>query len=140
VWDRPLGEAQKDWAEPLMEFLVEFEVHIPPDTPETVAKARATAEVSAAASLAEQGHLVRLWTVPDEQGRARAVGLYRAESRAELDVLLADLPLYVWMRVTVTTLESHPNDPCGRAVSGSEMAHLRSGASLLGSSAERRHS
>jgi muconolactone delta-isomerase len=41
----------------------------------------------------------------------------RAESRAELDALLGALPLYEWMRVSVTPLEPHPNDPAaGRTV------------------------
>jgi muconolactone delta-isomerase len=34
----------------------------------------------------------------------------RAESAA-LDGLLAALPLADWLRVTVTPLEAHPNDP-----------------------------
>jgi muconolactone delta-isomerase len=37
--------------------------------------------------------------------------LYRAESEGELDGLLRALPLYEWMRITVTPLEPHPNDP-----------------------------
>ena len=41
------------------------------------------------------------------------LGLYRAESEAELDGLLAHLPLAEWMTVTVTRLEPHPNDPPG---------------------------
>jgi muconolactone D-isomerase len=41
------------------------------------------------------------------------VGLYRADSGAQLDDLLRALPLYDWMRVTVTPLEPHPNDPAG---------------------------
>jgi muconolactone delta-isomerase len=44
-----------------------------------------------------------------------AVGLYDADSRAELDGLLRALPLASWMQVTVVPLASHPNDP-GRDV------------------------
>jgi muconolactone D-isomerase len=40
-----------------------------------------------------------------------AIGLYRADSEAELDGLLAALPLANWLHVTVTPLEAHPNDP-----------------------------
>ena len=43
------------------------------------------------------------------------LGLYRAESEAELDGLLRALPLYEWMTVTVTGLERHPNDPARQA-------------------------
>jgi muconolactone D-isomerase len=40
-----------------------------------------------------------------------ALGLYRAGSRAELDALLAALPLYEWLRTSITPLDPHPNDP-----------------------------
>jgi muconolactone D-isomerase len=43
-------------------------------------------------------------------GEAKAVGLYRADSESQLDAL----PLADWMRVTVTPLEVHPNDPASR--------------------------
>ena len=39
------------------------------------------------------------------------LGLYRADSRPELDRLLRALPLYAWMKITVTPLGAHPNDP-----------------------------
>jgi len=42
---------------------------------------------------------------------ATAIGLYRADSEAELDGLLAALPLADRLRVTVTPFEAHPNDP-----------------------------
>jgi muconolactone D-isomerase len=42
---------------------------------------------------------------------ATAIGPYRADSEAELDGLLAALPLADRLRVTVTPLEAHPNDP-----------------------------
>lgn len=43
--------------------------------------------------------------------RLERIGLYRANSEAELDGLLGALPLNGWMEVTVTPLERHPNDP-----------------------------
>jgi muconolactone delta-isomerase len=91
-----------------MEYLVEFELHIPVGTPDSAVSRRLAAEAVAAANLAEQGHLIRLWKTPDE---SRARGLFRADNRAELDAFLADLPLYGWLHVTVTVLEPHPNDP-----------------------------
>jgi muconolactone delta-isomerase len=42
------------------------------------------------------------------------LGLYRAESQAELNELLVALPLYEWMRTTVPPLFQHPNDPESR--------------------------
>jgi muconolactone D-isomerase len=92
-----------------MEFLVEFDVQVPAGTPQSEVRDREQAESAAAAKLADEGHLVRLWKRP----QATAIGLYRAQSEAQLDALLADLPLADWLRVTVTPLESHPNDPLG---------------------------
>ena len=94
-----------------MEFLVEFEVNVPDGTPESEVKDRENAEASAAAKLVDEGHLVRLWKRPVGPGETEIVGLYRAHSETELDGLLGALPLYDWMRVTVTPLEPHPNDP-----------------------------
>jgi len=94
-----------------MEYLVEFEVDVPAGTPETEVEDRERAEAAAATKLADEGHLVRVWKRPLSTGAPRALGLYRAESRTELDGLLSALPLYEWMTVTVTGLEPHPNDP-----------------------------
>jgi muconolactone D-isomerase len=94
-----------------MEFLVEFEVEIPAGTPEAEVEQRQRAESAAAAKLAEDGRLVRLWRRPLVGDGTTAIGLYRADGGAELDGLLAALPLADWLRVTVTTLEAHPNDP-----------------------------
>jgi muconolactone D-isomerase len=94
-----------------MEFLVEFEVHIPQGASQSEVEARQDAEAVAAARLVDDGHLVRLWRLAAAAGGRPALGLYRADSQAQLDGLLRALPLYEWMRVTVTPLEPHPNDP-----------------------------
>ena len=94
-----------------MEFLVEFEVEVPAGTPEAEVAQRQRAESAAAAKLAEDGHLVRLWRRPLAGDGTTAIALYRAGSEAALDGLLAALPLAGWQRVTVTPLEAHPNDP-----------------------------
>jgi muconolactone D-isomerase len=94
-----------------MEFLVEFEVEVPAGTPHEEVDRRQRAESDAAAKLAEDGHLVRLWRRPLVGDGSTAIGLYRADSEAELDRLLAALPLADWLSVTVTPLEAHPNDP-----------------------------
>jgi muconolactone delta-isomerase len=98
-----------------MEFLVEFEVNIPVGTPDSEVAERESAEASAAAQLVDEGHLVRLWKRPGRSGEGTILGLYRAESETRLDGLLAALPLYEWMHVTVTPLEPHPNDPAAQA-------------------------
>jgi muconolactone D-isomerase len=97
-----------------MDFLVEFEINVPEGTPESEVTAREEAESAAAAKLVAQGHLVRLWKRQVAPGESRPIGLYRAESEADMDRLLRALPLYEWMNVTVTPLEPHPNDPAAR--------------------------
>jgi muconolactone delta-isomerase len=94
-----------------VEFLVEFEVDVPSGTPASEVQDREDAEAAAAARLADEGHLVRVWRRPVAAGESRVLGLYRADGRAQLDGLLRALPLSDWMRVTVTPLEPHPNDP-----------------------------
>ncbi len=98
-----------------MEFMVEFEVNVPDGAAASEVEARNSAEASAAARLVNDGHLLRLWKPPAAPGENRALGLYRADSEAQLAGLLGALPLYDWMRVTVTPLESHPNDPVSGA-------------------------
>jgi muconolactone delta-isomerase len=66
---------------------------------------------SAAAKLAEDGHLLRAWKPPVATAEWKVLSLYRAESETELNGLLESLPLYEWMRITVTPLAPHPNDP-----------------------------
>ena len=94
-----------------MEYLVEFHINVPEGTPEAEVSDREQAEAAAAARLAADGDLVRLWKRTVATGETNALGLYRAGSKTELDALLGALPLYEWMSVTVTPLERHPNDP-----------------------------
>jgi len=94
-----------------MEFLVGFDLNIPDGTPDSEVKERVSAEATAAASLAREGHLLRLWRPSVAPGERKAVGLYRAGSEAELDAFLGALPLNGWMQIMVTPLEPHPNDP-----------------------------
>jgi muconolactone delta-isomerase len=108
-----------------MEFLVEFDVQVPAGTPESEVRDREEAESAAAAKLADEGHLVRLWRRPRGGAGGTAVGLYRAASEAQLDALLADLPLAGWLRTTVTPLGSHPNDPPGGSSLGDRLPEPR---------------
>jgi muconolactone delta-isomerase len=98
-----------------MEFLVEFDVEVPDGTSDPEVERRNRAEAVAAAGLAAEGHLLRLWRPTAAAGDSTAVGLYAAHSRTELDALLRALPLADWMHVTVVPLAPHPNDP-GRDV------------------------
>jgi muconolactone delta-isomerase len=94
-----------------MEFLVEFDIKVPEGAPESEVAERERAEAAAAAKLEDAGHLVRVWKRPHSKGETTVLGLYRADTETELQALLSLLPLYEWMRVTVTPLDAHPNDP-----------------------------
>jgi muconolactone delta-isomerase len=96
-----------------MEFLVEFDVNVPDGTSPSEVEDRQNGEAVAAAELVREGHLLRLWKPPAAAGESKALGVYRADSRVQLDGLLADLPLSDWMHISVTPLEGHPNDPDG---------------------------
>jgi muconolactone D-isomerase len=94
-----------------MEFLVEFDVKVPDGTPATEVEQRSHAEAVAAAGLAADGHLLRLWRPAAGAVDPTAVGIYAADTRAELDALLHALPLADWMQMKVVPLAPHPNDP-----------------------------
>jgi muconolactone delta-isomerase len=92
------------------EFLTTFDITIPDGTPAQTVTDTEAREAERAKELAEQGHLRRLWTLP---GLRRALGLWRAESAAEMQAILSSLPLDRWMTVQTTPLSPHPNDPAG---------------------------
>src|SRR2546429_3775895 len=97
-----------------MEFLVTFALVIPAGPPKSEISDGENAEAAATAKLADEVHLVRVGRSGVAQGEATIVGLYRADSEAQLDGLLGALPLADWLHVTVTPLEAHPNDPPAR--------------------------
>ena len=93
-----------------MEFLVEFEVEVPEGTPESEVEQRSRAEASAAGRLVDEGHLLRVWRRNAVADDTTVIGLYAADSEAELDGLLGALPLADWMQIRVIPLAPHPND------------------------------
>ena len=98
-----------------MEFLTDMVTKVPEGTsPEKVDELRA-AEAVRAAELAKKGNLVRLWRPPLGPGEWRSIGLFRAANELELHEILDSLPLHIWMKVTITPLSPHPNDPENRA-------------------------
>jgi muconolactone delta-isomerase len=52
----------------MTEFLVEFQVDVPDDAPEGEVSERKSAEAAAAARLADEGHLLRVWNRPAGAG------------------------------------------------------------------------
>jgi muconolactone D-isomerase len=98
-----------------MDYLVEFTITIPDDAPPTKIEQRLAGETTRVAELAAQGHALRVWKPLPEDGRQRALGLYRAASDEELDAILDSLPLRPWMEISVTALAEHPSDPARSA-------------------------
>ena len=94
-----------------MEYLTEQVTTVPEGTSSTKVDELRAAEAVRAAEIAKAGHLIRLWRPPLGPGEWRSIGLFRAADEAELRKVLASLPLYIWMKVTITPLTPHPNDP-----------------------------
>ncbi|GAA3148326.1 hypothetical protein GCM10010521_39640 [Streptomyces rameus] len=93
----------------MREFLVEITTSVPAGTTEEEVARRRAAEAVRARELAATGHLARLWR---PVGELRSIGVWRADDEAQLhEEVLGTLPLRPWMSLTVTPLESHPNDP-----------------------------
>ncbi|HEY7138325.1 MAG TPA: muconolactone Delta-isomerase family protein [Acidimicrobiia bacterium] len=108
-----------------MEFLVTFALDIPAGTPDSEVNDRENAEAAATATLSDEGNLLRVWR-SGAPGESTVIGLYRAESQAQLLGLLGALPLADWMHVDITPLEPHPNDHAARMPSvGNQLPYPR---------------
>jgi len=94
-----------------MEYLVTMTTTVPDGTPAgTVNDVRAR-EAEHTRELAAQGHVLRLWRPPLAPGEWRTLGLFDAADAAELERVLASMPLRVWRSDEVQALASHRNDP-----------------------------
>src|SRR3954447_23146160 len=94
-----------------MEFLVEMTTRVPERTPAEAVDDIRTREAARSSELAAQGHLLRLWRPPLQPGEWRTLGLFAAADGAQLQEVLASMPLRVWRTDEVTPLSPHPNDP-----------------------------
>jgi muconolactone D-isomerase len=94
-----------------VEFLVDMLTRVPDGASESEVEDTKEREAIRAGELAVQDHLLRLWKPPVQAGEWRTLGLWRADDEAQLEGILATLPLHVWMTVRVTPLLPHPNDP-----------------------------
>src|ERR1700690_201928 len=94
-----------------MEYLVTMTTTVPDGTSEEAVQDMRTREAAHSRELAAQGHLLRLWRPPLGPGEWRTLGLFAAADAAELEKVLASMPLRVWRTDEVTPLSPHPNDP-----------------------------
>lgn len=94
-----------------MEYLVTMTTNVPDGTSEAAVQDIRTREAARSRELAAQGHLLRLWRPPLQPGEWRTLGLFAADDGAELERVLASMPLRVWRTDEVTPLSPHPNDP-----------------------------
>jgi len=102
-----------------MDYLVAFTVTVPEGAPACEVEQRMSREGIRVAELAAQGHALRVWRPLPDDGRRRAIGLYRAADDSELEAILESLPLRPWMEISVTALAEHPNDPALRGAPAS---------------------
>jgi len=77
-----------------LEFLVEFDINGPDGTPGTEVADRQTAEASAAAKLAGDGHPTHAWKPPVAPAACRVLSPYRPVRETELNNLRQALSLY----------------------------------------------
>jgi muconolactone delta-isomerase len=94
-----------------MEYLVTMTTHVPAGTPDKAVDDVRAREAAHTRELAAQGHVLRLWRPPLAPGEWRTLGLFAAADAADLERVLASMPLRVWRRDEVEELTSHPNDP-----------------------------
>jgi muconolactone D-isomerase len=98
-----------------VEYLVTMTTHVPEGTADEAVQDVRAREAARSAELAAQGHLLRLWRPPLRAGEWRTLGLFAAADEAELEEVLASMPLRVWRTDEVTPLSPHPNDPASRS-------------------------
>lgn len=98
-----------------MEYLTDMVTTVPEGTSSAKVDELRAAEALRAAELAKAGHLMRLWRPPLKPGEWRSIGLFRADDETELRQILDSLPLHIWMKVSITPLTPHPNDPQSRS-------------------------
>jgi muconolactone delta-isomerase len=94
-----------------MDYLVTMTTHVPEGTPDAAVDEIRNREAARSRELAGKGHLLRLWRPPLRPGEWRTLGLFAAADGAELEEVLASMPLRVWRTDEVTPLSPHQNDP-----------------------------
>ena len=105
-----------------MEHLVSMTTRVPDGTAEDALAVMRAREAAHSRELASEGHLLPLWRPPLQPGEWRSLGLFAADDDAELEMVLASMPLRVWRTDDVTPLSPHRNDPGVRPSSPNDEA------------------
>lgn len=98
---------------PLPEFFTIFTVQFPADTPRATVDEATAAEAENSRRLGMAGTLARLWRLPPQAGRSRALGLWRTPDAGHMQDILDALPMAPWLAVETIPLSAHPSDPAG---------------------------
>jgi muconolactone delta-isomerase len=98
-----------------MEYLVTMTTRVPDGTPAQAVDDVRAREAAHTRELAAQGYVLRLWRPALAPGEWRTLGLFTAADAAELERVLASMPLRVWRTDEVTELTPHANDPAATA-------------------------
>ena len=94
-----------------MEYLVTMTTHVPDGTTAVAVDHMRARETAHTRELAAHGYVLRLWRPPLAPGEWRTLGLFAADGAADLERVLASMPLRVWRSDEVQELDAHPNDP-----------------------------
>jgi muconolactone delta-isomerase len=103
------------------EFLTTFVVTIPPGTRSTMVDTVTAREAERARELADEGALIRLWTLP---GNGRNLGHWQAHDNRAMQDILRSLPMADWLAVDTVQLTRHPNDPATGDVGGTHLTDV----------------
>lgn len=114
-----------------MEYLVTMTTHVPEGTPESDIKDIRAREAAHSRELAAEGSLLRLWRPPLRPGEWRSLGLFAAADEADLEHVLASMPLRVWRTDESTPLAPHPNDPPSQPAPAGQSWPERAGSEFL---------
>ncbi|SDC92858.1 muconolactone Delta-isomerase [Paraburkholderia lycopersici] len=89
-----------------MLYLVHMQVHIPHGTDAAFADALKAEEKAFSQKLQREGKWRHLWRVAGEYAN---YSVFDVESNDELHALLCALPLFPFMKISVTPLAQHPS-------------------------------
>lgn len=87
-----------------MEFLVQIQVHFPPEMPEEQLADVMAREAARGRELKDAGMIVRIWRIP---GRRANVGIWQAETVDGIHEAITSLPVFPWIDARVTPLATH---------------------------------